>query len=61
MLDIEIKKAIDHCPRKETGTVDALEERIRKMENDIECGSLSAKEEKVVSKYGTRMTSVGKT
>ena len=29
--------------------MEALEERIREMEEDIECGSLTAKEEKLVS------------
>lgn len=44
----EVKNAIDHCPKKETTSSETLNQRIQKLEDEIEFSSLSAQQEKEV-------------
>lgn len=46
--DNEVKKAIEHCPKKENTSSETLQERIQKLEDEIEFSSLSAQQEKDV-------------
>ena len=46
--DTEVKKAIERCPKKENVSSAKLQERINKMEEEIEITSMSAAKEKEV-------------
>ena len=46
--DAEVKKAIERCPKKETVSSEILNQRIEKMEAEIEYSSYSAQKEKEV-------------
>ena len=46
--DAEVKKAIERCPKKENVSSAKLQERINKMEEEIEITSMSAAQEKEV-------------
>lgn len=43
-----IRKAIERCPRRETGSVENLTDKINELEESIEINSLNAREEKEV-------------
>ena len=47
-MDTEVKKAIERCPKKENVSSAKLQERINKMEEEIEITSMSAAKEKEV-------------
>lgn len=43
-----IRKAIERCPKRESGSVENLAEEIEELEESIEIGSMNAREEKEV-------------
>lgn len=43
-----IRKAIERCPKRESGSVENLTEEIEELEESIEINSLSAQKEKEV-------------
>lgn len=43
-----IRKAIERCPKRESGSVENLAEEIEELEESIEINSLSAQKEKEV-------------
>ena len=48
MFDNTIQGSSQSCPEKRSGNIDELEERIADLEEELEVGSHSAKEEKSV-------------
>ena len=47
-IDEEIRRAIARCPKRQTGSVEALEEQIADREHMIETSSLNPKQERDV-------------